>query len=61
MWTEKIVQHMEISRRWIGRKRGMNRVKEENNPSTFFGTQDGAVSLFYQHSLWLLEHIKVAF
>jgi len=38
----------------------MGRVKEEHNLSTFFGTQDGAVSLFYQHSLWLLEHIKTA-
>lgn len=61
MQTEKIVQQVELHRRWLGRKRRLNRVKEENNPSTFFGTQDGAVSLFYQHSLWLLEHIKVEF
>lgn len=58
--TEKIFQQVERPRRWLGRKGGMNRVKEENNLSTFFGTQDGAVSLFYQHSLWLLEHMKVA-
>lgn len=58
--TEKIFQQVERPRTWLGRKRWMSRVEEENNLSTFFRTQDGAVSLFYQHSLWLLEHIKVA-